>query len=133
MNKNLFGEDVPPDYNALESDFWQTPPTLYPKDCFDPCPINPKSDGLKIKWHGKTFCNPPYSQIQLWIDKALRERKNCISITMLLPNWTDRAWFRRIKDFPIEFLPGRVKFLNPRTGMPGKDSPRFGSMLVKIK
>jgi hypothetical protein len=42
-----------------DSDFWMTPKELYPPDCFDPCPVNPDFDGLKIAWHGKVFCNPP--------------------------------------------------------------------------
>src|ERR1700722_17018653 len=131
-DKNIFGEDVPADYDAKASDFWQTPPSLYPQNCFDPCPINPQFDGLQIQWTGDAFVNPPYSQIASWIDKALRERTNCNSIIMLLPNWTDRSWFQRVKDCRIEFLPGRVKFLDPKTRMP-KDSPAFGSMLVHIK
>lgn len=130
--KNLFNEEVPVDYQAVESDFWQTPPDLYPQDCFDPCPVNPTFDGLTIEWHGQAFVNPPYSQIAQWIEKAFAEKDNCDSIMMLLPNWTDRAWFQRIKNCKIEFLRGRVKFLDPATGLP-KDSPTFGSMLVTIK
>lgn len=133
-DKDLFGKNVPPDYDAKTSDFWCTPPDLYPQGCFDPCPVNPTFDGLKIKWSGDVFCNPPYSQIEVWITKAFKEKDNCDSITMLLPNWTDRKWFKKIDllDINIEFLQGRLKFTDPKTGAP-KDSPRFGSMLVYLK
>lgn len=132
MSKNLFGDDIP-DYLAVESDFWRTPPDLYPEGCFDPCPVDPTFDGLAIQWHGDAFVNSPYSQIPQWIDKAFLEANNCDSVVMLLPNWTDREWFQRIKHCRIEFLRGRVKFLDPNTGLPGKFNPQFGSMLVHIK
>jgi hypothetical protein len=132
--KNLWGDDVA-EQVTVESDFWCTPPDLYPVDCFDPCPRNPSFDGLSIAWHGKVFCNPPYSQIASWVDKSIRESASpeVESIVMLLPNWTDREWFQAIKDYKINFLRGRVKFLEPATMAPGKFQPIFGSMLVTIK
>jgi hypothetical protein len=81
----------------------------------------------------KYFVTPPYSQIEEWVLKAIEERKNCESITMLLPNWTDRGWFTWIANYDIEFLRGRLKFLDPKTGESGKFNPRFGSMIVHIK
>jgi len=132
--KNLFGEFVPVDFDSLESDFWRTPEDLYPEGCFDPCPVNPTFDGLSVPWNGMVFCNPPYSQIPFWIDKAIKESTShqVDSITMLLPNWTDRKWFQDIKHYPIVFLQGRVRFLHPKSGKP-MYQPRFGSMLVTIK
>lgn len=137
--KNLFDEEIIDEY-CEDSDFWQTPPDLYKSfmrdnTWFDPCPVNPNFDGLSIPWHGNVFCNPPYSQISTWIDKAWKESNNTSvnSITMLLPNWTDREWFECISICEIKFLRGRLKFVDPNTGLPGKDSPRFGSMLVTIK
>jgi hypothetical protein len=131
--KNLFGEEVRVDYDCLDSDFWATPVSLYPKDCFDPCPINPSFDGLKISWKGKVFVNPPYSQIDKWIFKGLIEinTPEVESIIFLLPAWTDRQWFLMIKDCEIEFLQGRVAFEHP-VSRKAIYSPRFGSMLVKL-
>ncbi len=121
----VFLRDVKP------TDFWRTPPDLYPKGCFDPCPVNPKRNGLKIKWHGNVFCNPPYSKTREWIEKAISEKKNCKSIVMLLPNWTDRKWFTLLKGYEIDFLQGKRYFLNPAGER--KDVARWGSMIVKIK
>jgi len=117
-----------------KSDFWLTPEHCYPKDCFDPCPVNPTFDGLSISWHGEVFCNPPYSQIIFWVKKALQEKENpnVVSITMLLPNWTDREWFHMLTQFPMTFTRGRLKFLDPKTGL-SPYQPRFGSVFVKIK
>jgi len=117
-----------------ESDFWCTPKDIYPAKCFDPCPVNPSFDGLKIRWKGDVFCNPPYSEIDKWVDKALLERRyyNVKSIVMLLPNWTDRGWFHKLTQFPMTFTRGRLKFIDPKTGK-SPYSPRFGSVFVYIK
>jgi len=116
------------------SDFWQTPKDLYPKGCFDPCPVNPTFDGLSIDWKGVVFCNPPYSQIELWVDKAIQQINNpkVDSITLLLPNWTDRKWFFKLRSFNILFIQGRLRFTDPKTGL-SPHRPRFGSMLIKLK
>ena len=47
------------------------------RDWFDPCPLNPNPDfdGLKIDWKDKTYCNPPYSKPEIWVDKAIEENR----------------------------------------------------------
>jgi len=114
----------------MQSDHWSTPPEI-PRGTLDPCPHNFKTDGLKRKWHGDVFCNPPYSEIDKWIDKALSERKNCKTITLLLPNWTDRKWFSKIQHCTIFYSSGRLKF-NGSNGNKNLYTPRFGSMLIFI-
>ena len=60
------------------------------EDFFDPCPVNPKHNGLEIKWKKLNFVNPPYSrekgekksQLTLFVEKALEEKGTTI---MLLP------------------------------------------------
>ena len=32
------------------------------KQFFDPCPVEPKFNGLEIKWKDLNFVNPPYSK-----------------------------------------------------------------------
>lgn len=116
----------------LKSDLWITPDSYKPDHDFDPCPYPmPLWDGLVIPWHGRVFCNPPYSEIDKWITKAINERDNCDSITMLLPAWTDRKWFQRILKYRFYFLPGRIKFIDPENKK--HYNPRFGSMYVYIK
>jgi len=51
------------------SDLWKTPKNLYDyyvtkRQWFDPCPTNPKFNGLEIGWKKQNFVNPPYSQIE---------------------------------------------------------------------
>lgn len=56
---------------------------------FDPCPINenPKINGLFIDWKDRTFVNPPFSNIEKWIIKAINENKKGYRIAILLPVW----------------------------------------------
>jgi hypothetical protein len=59
------------------NDLWPTPAWLrfmFPRDLwFDPCPLDPPFDGLKIGWGLRNWVNPPYSKPLPWIEKALYE------------------------------------------------------------
>jgi hypothetical protein len=104
----------------------------YHKDeFFDPCPINPKFNGLIIDWKDLNFVNPPYSRQQgdkktllsQFVDKALKEKGTTI---MLLPSKTDQDWFHKIKHLDIIWIPKRLKFKN---NIHSATQPHF---LVKI-
>lgn len=123
----------------LTKDDFKTPQDMYNyylnNDFFDPCPflhdLN-KWDGLIIDWkYEKIFCNPPYSNITAWIEKAIIEVKknNCKKVFMLLPAWTDRSWFHDLiyNKYNFHFYRGRLRFEG------GKHRPTFRSMLVIIK
>lgn len=80
---------------------------------FDPCPVNPEFDGLKIKWKQTNFVNPPYSLLSQFVEKAHNETMNNNVSYLLLPSKTDQLWFHkyiipRIKD--VIWLQGRLKF-----------------------
>ncbi len=104
-----------------KSDHWITPMRVFAEmidafgihmeDCFDPCPLNAKFDGLLIDWKMLNFVNPPYSLLAEFVSKALVQRKKCVSV-MLLPAKTDQAWFHFIKGFKIHWFKGRLKFNN---------------------
>ncbi len=99
-------------------------------------------DGLKQPWSGHVWCNPPYSDIPAWIEKALAERHACKSITLLLPaNRTEQKWWqehieleRRSGSINVYFLKGRRRFDRPGWIKPKKgDRPPFGLCVVVIK
>lgn len=102
-------------------------------------------NGLLRPWSGRVWCNPPWSNIEPWVEKAWREILHCQVIAMLLPaNRTEQPWFQTfvepfregrkpalIEGLTTHFLPGRTKFGHP--GNPnavGVGSPPFGSMLL---
>jgi phage N-6-adenine-methyltransferase len=100
------------------------------------------SDGLSQSWAGeRVWCNPPYSAIRPWIEKAWAEhRAGCPLIAMLLPaNRTEQAWWQDLVEphrdgrGPIEtrFYRGRFNFGLPNNPE-GKfhSSPPFGCVLL---
>ena len=82
-----------------------TPPELYAElDAefrfdMDPCPLDASAlagaslwgrDGLRLDWRARcVFCNPPYSDIGPWLEKA-REPELAV---FLLPVKSDLAWW----------------------------------------
>jgi len=103
----------------------------------DPCasPDNAKcdnyytadDDGLTQSWQGHiVFCNPPYSETALWVEKALNESQGNCTIVMLLPASTDTRWFHDFvyNQAEVRFLKGRVTFEGQKNPAP------FASMLV---
>ena len=126
-----------------KSDKWQTPPELYEtlnnefKFNFDPCPIDWKEgdkDGLKIEWGTSTFCNPPYSDVSKWIEKAHNEWKKGKKVVMLINAITDTIAFHKYiyNQAEIRFIKGRIKFINPNEPNKKQPSPK-PSMIVIFK
>ena len=81
----------------------------------------PEDDGLEQSWAGeRVWCNPPYSHIEPWVEKAWNE-SDAEAIVMLVPaNRTEQGWWQRWVepyrdqaqfDFRVEFLPGRLRFI----------------------
>ena len=98
---------------------WKTPDVAY-KDLnmefvfdFDPCPPNPKFDGLSCEWGLCSFVNPPYSEIKKWFEKAIIEYKKHKTIVLLLPSRTGTDWFHKYVlpyATEIRFMRGRLQF-----------------------
>lgn len=107
-------------------------------------------DGLASGWAGeRVWCNPPYSNIEPWVEKAWHSMERRLPngswvepadlVVMLLPaNRTEQGWWqrhvepaRRAGTLTVEFLSGRMRFINP-----GEDTvkpnarPPFGCCLV---
>jgi len=128
---------------SSKSDEWYTPQKLYEElDAefhfnLDPC-ATPESakcemyytkeqDGLSQKWGGnRVFCNPPYSEINKWVEKAYREtREDNTLVVMLIPARTDTKFFHN-------YIYGRseVRFIKGRVHFSGADRAPFPSMIV---
>lgn len=102
-----------------------------------------ESDGLTQPWAPHSvWCNPPYSNIGPWCEKAHRELDaGCPAIVMLLPaNRTEQGWWQDhiepFRDRPdsrvrVEFLRRRLNFASP--GNPSAKyhgSASFGCCIV---
>lgn len=111
-----------------------------------------EDDGLSQPWGSpdsvfgqRVWCNPPYSDIRSWVEKAHREwaAGHCDVIVMLLPaNRVEQKWWQELVEpyrdgrnghrfMMVEFLPGRMRFDRPGwTPGPKGDRPPFGCCLV---
>ncbi len=94
-------------------------------------------DGLTRSWRReRIYMNPPYSRglIEQCIEKAYNERNNASIIVALLPASTDTQWFQRfiLPHCFIDWLPKRVRFIDPDTGLPG-GSPPSGSIIALFR
>jgi|GEM_PF-3159161 len=61
---------------------------------YDPCPVDPKEDGLKVDWQGFAFCNPPYSETQAWVEKAALEASKGNFSVLLVPAVFNSVYWR---------------------------------------
>ena len=100
-------------------------------------------DGLTQPWDGRIWCNPPYSNIGAWVEKAWAEylEKRATFIVMLLPaNRTEQRWWQQWIEphrdrmgtpLVVRFLPGRMRFDRPGAVIgPKGDRPPFGCCTV---
>lgn len=99
-----------------------------------------EQDGLRQRWFREAvWCNPPYSNVYPWVQKA-RQSAGLLGATcvLLLNPCTDTAWFHDLvwdskehsprPGVEIRFLRGRLRFLD-QYGLPGA-APRHPSMLL---
>lgn len=89
---------------------------------YDPCPMKPIEgwDGLQGDWKSTTFCNPPYSEVEKWVDKAVAECKKGVHSLLLIPARTSsRYWHNKVypNSSRIWFLSGRIKFVGYSRGL----------------
>jgi len=131
---------------------WYTPPAIIETvvDFFDAIDLDPCSNskstpnvpaaqhwtqddnGLIAPWHGRVYVNPPYGrEIGGWVARAVHayERREIEAAILLVPARTDTEWFRRLRDFPICFIGGRVRFIGPDGEA---DAAPFPSALIYI-
>lgn len=127
-----------------KNDEWSTPVDLFAKlDAefdfdLDPCAtagnrkcnkyFTKEVDGLKQDWDGcRVFCNPPYSEIDKWVEKCYREGiKDNTIVVLLIPSRTDTRYFHNfiLHRAEVRFIKGRLKFGNAKNVAP------FPSMIV---
>lgn len=85
-------------------------------------------DGLIHNWGGcRVFCNPPYSSIDKWVEKAYREsRQDNTLVVLLIPARTDTRYFHNFiyNRAEIRFIKGRLKFSQSKGNAP------FPSMVI---
>jgi site-specific DNA-methyltransferase (adenine-specific) len=129
------------------SDEWETPQNLFDElnreFNFDldvcatsdnhKCPVyfTKEDNGLSKNWGGyRVWLNPPYSEIDKWVEKAYRETRNDNTVVvMLIPSRTDTRYFHNYiyQRTEIRFVKGRLHFNDSKGGAP------FPSMIVVFR
>ena len=137
---------------SSQTDRWFTPIWLYKlldeefSFDFDPAlksKVNWENNGLTVDWGKRTFCNPPYSDIDRWVAKAYREHSKGKTVVLLIPSRTDTRWWHDycMKASEIRFIKGRITFEGAKAGAPfpsclvvfgpSNGPTKFSSMLQK--
>ena len=117
------------------TDNWSTPKEIYnyyiyELGYYDPCPLNAEElTDLNSLNENDMFINPPYSDINSWVDYAIyNHRRYNKHIVLLIPSRTDTKYFHKLLEYGVqlEFIKGRLKFGNNKNGAP------FPSVLVHL-
>jgi phage N-6-adenine-methyltransferase len=82
--------------------------------------FNQQINGLKQKWTGTCWMNPPYGrEIVKWVKKAYEESLKGSTIVCLLPSRTDTKWWH---DYcmkgEVRLVKGRLKFGDSKNSAP---------------
>ncbi|MCC8366562.1 phage N-6-adenine-methyltransferase [Xenorhabdus sp. PB61.4] len=133
MKADFGGSNTPPEFK----DLWQTPLPLFKalnlefKFTLDVAAsaqntlcthyLTERDNALESDWlsHGAIWCNPPYSNIKPWVEKAAIEcQKQLQPVVMLVPSDTSVGWFKLALDTVDEvrlITGGRLSFINAET------------------
>lgn len=78
-----------------------------------------EDNGLGKEWFGTVYMNPPYGrEIKKWVNKLVIEHEagRVLEALALVPARTDTQWWKRLRDFPVCLVEGRLQFI-------GNDDP----------
>jgi len=117
-------------------DSWQTPKSLFNKLDLEfnfSCDVAANIDNslcdfhydqydnaIIQQWFDNNWCNPPYSDITPWVNKAIEQHGCGRTIVMLAPADTSVKWFKLAYEScnEIRFISGRISFINADTQKP---------------
>jgi hypothetical protein len=77
--------------------------------------LQDNQDGLKLPWHGSVYCNPPYDQNPIWLQKCRTYHEQTGNdVIVMLFNRSETRYFQEHVQHATGLLlvRGRVSFLN---------------------
>ncbi len=126
MNKQLHFSSART--GVKQQDKWQTPPSVFnqlndefsftldaaaePDTALCDHYFTHEDDALHQSWQGEVvYCNPPYSQLRQFAEKARQESGKGATVVMLVPARTDtKAFHESLASGEVRFIKGRLKF-----------------------
>ena len=125
---------------SQNTDDWSTPKYLlsqimqeFGEIDTDPCPLESDSKmALFKKWKGNVFVNPPYSNVEEFLNKGLMELKKGHAtqvIFLIIPRTSTKYWNKFVMGFAdcVYFIPYRLKFGDSKSCAP------FPSCIIVFK
>ena len=115
------------------NDQWSTPKNIYDFFIssgfvdFNPLSLN-YEDSLRKQFSCNLFCNPPYSNIEPFVDYMIEHCKNGYTIVMLLPTRSGTKWFKKL----FEFYHCHFYFFTQRLHFNDFKSAPFDTFLVYL-
>jgi len=82
-------------------------------------------DGLKEKWFGKVWLNPPYSEKEVWLDMMMKHRQG--SVLLFSRTGTLQEYMKDADH--VFFIRNRVRFLDQNL-VQAKYNPACDSMIL---
>jgi len=98
-----------------------------------------EDSGLLASWAGeRVYCNPPFSNLRQFVEKAWAEELAAVVVLLLPANRTEQPFWQELIEprrdragspLRVEFLPGRLRFLRPGDESVTVSRPPFGCCL----
>ncbi len=117
-------------------DLWQTPYSIFKtlhKEFDFACDVaadegnalcraflDEEENALNCRWLSCNWCNPPYSDITPWVNKAIEQHNLGFTTVMLVPADTSVKWFKLAYEScnEVRFISGRISFINAENQKP---------------
>lgn len=81
-----------------------------------------EDNGLAQVWKARTlYLNPPYGKmIGRWVGKLVSHHRagDVAEAIALVPARTDTKWFSCLRDYPVCFVAGRLRFMGSKNSAP---------------
>jgi len=120
------------------NDFWNTPHEVFRAidhffsgGHFDPCPPNPKFDGLSVDWGTDCYINPPYSKAlkRAFINKAHKEYQGGRYLWMFNYANSEDLWRVHEKASAVLIPKKRFRFIPNHPDLK-ESSPRYDNIMI---
>lgn len=80
--------------------------------------ISKEDDALTVDWNrygGRGWCNPPYSNPELWVEECARQSFNGFNSVLLIPTPNGERYYKNIfqNAHSVTMIEGRIAFIAP--------------------